>query len=337
MISLFDPITIKDQTIKNRIVMPPMCMYSAEGGYATDFHVIHYASRAIGGVGLIIVEATAVLPNGRITNQDLGLYEDEHVKSLKWITKQIRQYDSVSCIQLNHAGRKSKADGKLMAPSAIAFGTNDVPVAMSIDDIKEVINAFRSAAHRALEAGFDMIEIHAAHGYLLHEFMSPLANKRTDHYGGILENRSRLLREVVEAVRDVFPMDKPVSLRISAEDYVKEGLHPTDWVEAIKLIPHGYVDLIHVSSGGIVLVDIDAYPGYQLSFAKKIKRETRIPTIAGGLIEDPFMASGVLQENEADLIYFGRLSLREPYFPLRFAKQLRIDLPWPKQYERSKK
>ena len=337
MTSLFDPIVIKDQTIRNRIVIPPMCMYSAIDGFANDFHVIHYATRAIGGSGLVIVEATGVLPNGRITNDDLGLYQDEHVKSLKWITKQIKQYGSVSCIQLNHAGRKSKTDFVKYAPSAIAFGNYEEPKQMNLDEINEVINAFRSAAFRALEADFDMIEIHAAHGYLLHEFVSPISNKRTDSYGGSLENRARLLIEVIKAVREVFPIEKPVSLRISAEDYVRDGLHPADWVEVIKLIPHGMIDLIHVSSGGLVLTEIDAYPGYQLSFAKKIKRETRLITIAGGLIEDPFMATGVLQENEADMIYFGRLSLKEPYFPLRFAKQLRIDIDWPKQYIRAKK
>lgn len=337
MTSLFDTITIKDITLKNRIVMPPMCMYSAIDGKATDFHVVHYATRATGQMGLIIVESTGVMANGRISENDLGLYGDDQLKPMSWITKRIHQNHAVACIQLNHAGRKSKANLELLAPSAIAFGDYDVPKQMTVDEINDVIEAFKLSAQRALEADFDMIEIHAAHGYLIHEFMSPLSNQRTDHYGGTLENRSRLLREVVDAVRKVFPVEKPLSLRISAEDYIKVGLHPQDWVDAIKMVPHGYIDIVHVSSGGIVPVDIDDYPGYQLAYAKKIKRDTRLVTIAGGLIEDPFMASGVLQENEADLIYFGRLSLKDPYFPLRFAKQMRVDIDWPLQYIRAKK
>lgn len=338
MTDLFTPISIKNMTLKNRIVMPPMCMYSAtEQGMATDFHVIHYASRAIGQIGFIIVEATAIEPDGRITKNDLGVWDDEHIKGLKWITKQIHANGAVACLQIAHAGRKSRAAEVPKAPSSIGFEGYPDPKALTVDDIKDLIEKYKQAARRAREANFDCIEIHAAHGYLIHEFVSPLTNTRTDQYGGTQVNRNRFLYEVVEAVRSEWPLEYPLALRISAEDYVKEGLHPQNWAEIINGLPHGYVDVIHVSSGGLVKVPIDDYPGYQLMFAKKIRKETKLVVIAGGLIEDPVMANGVLGSDEADLIFFGRLSLREPYFPLRFAQRMRYDLTWPVQYERGKK
>lgn len=338
MTHLFTPVTIKNMQLKNRIVMPPMCMYSAtEQGMATDFHVIHYASRAIGQVGFIIIEATAIEPDGRITTNDLGVWDDEHVKGLKWITKQIHANDAKACLQIAHAGRKSRAAATPKAPSAIAFEGYSTPNALTVDEIKTLIELYKQAARRAIEANFDCIEIHAAHGYLIHEFTSPLTNTRTDQYGGTQNNRNRFLYEVIEAVRSEWPMDLPLSLRISAEDYVKEGLHPQQWAEIINGLPHGYVDIVHVSSGGLVKVPIDDYPGYQLMFAKKIRKETHVMVIAGGLIEDPVMANGVLESDEADLIFFGRLALKDPYFPLRFAQRMRYDLVWPEQYIRAKK
>ncbi|MDY0210017.1 MAG: NADPH dehydrogenase NamA [Acholeplasma sp.] len=338
MTNLFSSLKIKDYTLKNRIVMPPMCMYSAsDNGMATDFHVVHYASRAIGQMGLIIVESTGVEPDGRITNADLGIWNDEHIKGFRWITKQIHAHGAIAAIQINHAGRKSKAALVKKAPSAIAFGEYDVPKAMTVDDIKSLIEAYRQAARRANEANFDLLEIHAAHGYLIHEFISPLSNKRTDAYGGTIHNRSRFLQEIIDAIRSEWPSDKLISLRISAEDYVKEGIHPQEWADIIKGLPHGAIDIVHVSSGGIVPVPIEDYPGYQLMFAKKIKKETGLFVIAGGLIEDPIMANGVLESNEADLIYFGRLSLRDPYFPLKFATRLRQSIEWPEPYIRAKK
>lgn len=338
MTHLFTPLTIKNMELKNRIVMPPMCMYSAtEAGMATDFHVIHYASRAVGQIGLITIEATAIEPDGRITVNDLGIWDEEHVKGLKWITKQIHANDAKASLQIAHAGRKSKATDTPKAPSAIAFEGYPTPSAMTVDDIKDIIEKYRNAARRAREANFDCIEIHAAHGYLIHEFVSPISNTRTDQYGGTQVNRNRLLYEVIEAVRSEWPMEYPLSLRISAEDYVKEGLHPQLWAEIINGMPHGYVDIIHVSSGGLVKVPIDDYPGYQLMFAKKIRKETKLTVIAGGLIEDPVMANGVLESDEADLIFFGRLALKDPYFPLRFAQRMRYDLTWPNQYIRAKK
>ncbi|MDY0347178.1 MAG: NADPH dehydrogenase NamA [Acholeplasma sp.] len=338
MTHLFTPLKIKDITLKNRIVMPSMCMYSAaDNGMPNDFHVVHYATRAIGQMGLIMVEATGIEPDGRITNADLGIWDDEHVKGFKWITKQIHANGAVAGIQLAHAGRKSKAAVTKKAPSAIAFGEYDMPHALTVDEISDIIEKYKQAARRALEANFDIIEIHAAHGYLIHEFISPLSNERSDQYGGSTINRARLLHQVLEAVRSEWPLEKPLSLRISAEDYVKEGIHPQEWADIIKGIPHGYVDIVHVSSGGLVPVKIDDYPGYQLMFAKKIKKETNLVVIAGGLIEDPVMANGVLEALEADLIFFGRLSLRDPYFPLRFASRMRYDLEWPEPYIRGKK
>jgi NADPH2 dehydrogenase len=338
MTNLFTPLKVKDITLKNRIVMPPMCMYSAmDNGMATDFHVIHYASRAIGQLGLIIVEATAIEPDGRITNADLGIWDDEHVKGLKWITKQIHANGAVAALQINHAGRKSKAAMDKKAPSAIAFGTYETPHALTIDEINDLLEKYRQAARRANEANFDILEIHAAHGYLINAFVSPLSNQRTDQYGGSTINRARFLHQVIEAVRQEWPDDKPICLRISAEEYVKEGLHPQEWADIIKGIPHGFLDIIHVSSGGNAIATIDDYPGYQLMFAKKIKKETNLFVIAGGLIEDPVMANGVLEANEADLIYFGRLSLRDPYFPLKFASRMRQEIEWPEPYIRGKK
>lgn len=333
---LFKEIKIKDMKLKNRIVMPPMCMYSAVDGFANDFHVIHYATRAVGQIGLITVEATAVLPNGGITKDDLGIWSDDHIKSLNWIVNRVHHFGSKIGIQLSHAGRKARDANPKIAPSSIPYGDLPSPIEMSIAQIKEVVEAFKAGASRANQAGFDYLEIHAAHGYLINEFISPLSNKRSDSYGGSLEGRIRLLNEIIIAIRNEWPIEKPLGIRISASEYHQDGLKPKDLVEILNQITPGVVDIINVSSGGIIDLKPDSYPGYQLGFAKKIKAETPFFVMGGGLINDAKMASDALEDNEADLIYFGRLALRDPYFPLKFAQRLGVEIEWPRQYVRAK-
>lgn len=333
---LFDSFKIKDLELKNRIVLAPMCMYSAEGGYVGDFHVIHYATRAMGQVGLIIVEATAVLENGQITKNDLGIWDDSHIKGLSWITKRIKHFNSKAGIQLAHAGRKAKETNNMIAPSAIAFGDYKTPKEMTKEEINEVINAFRLGAKRAKEAGFDFIEIHAAHGYLINEFLSPLSNKREDEYGGSRENRMKFLIEVLREVRKEWPEEKPLGIRVSATEYHKDGINGDEMVKIINLIPEKLIDVINVSTGGVIFHQPTAYPGYQMPYAKKIKNNTNYVVMGGGLIKDGVFANDLIKAGESDLLYFGRLALREPYFPLRFATQLKYNLPYLKQYERGK-
>ena len=333
---LFKPIKIKDLEIKNKIVMPPMCMYSADNGFVSDFHIIHYASRAAGQVGLIIVEATAVEPNGRITDKDLGIWSDEHIKGLSWIVNRVHFLGGKIGIQLAHAGRKAKDTNNRIAPSAIAYGDLGIPHEMTLMEIEEIIDSFRKAARRAYIAGFDFIEIHAAHGYLINEFLSPLSNKRRDLYGGTQENRSRLLYDIIKAVRLEWPDEKPLGIRVSATEYHPDGLKPDDIVQIINNIDNNLIDVVDVSTGGIILKHVDEYPGYQIAHANKIKRETPYLVIGGGVITDPLFAEDILRNNEADMLYFGRISLREPYFPIRFSIQTKQDIPWLKQYERAK-
>jgi len=340
MAKLFECTKIKDMELKNRIVMPPMCMYSTDdSGYTNDWHYIHYATRAIGGVGLIIVEATAVEKRGRITDRDLGIWDDSHVEGLSRIVDLCKKHGAKIAIQLGHAGRKCEVKSEdIIAPSSIAFNEEyKVPKEMSKEDIKTVIKAFKEGAKRALLAGFDAIEIHAAHGYLINQFLSPLTNKRTDEYGGSLENRARLLKEIIEEVRKVWPESKPLIIRVSAEDYVKEGNHPEDLAEIINLVKEKGVDLVDVSSGAVVPAEIKAYPGYQIKFAEIIKNRTGLPVIAGGLISEAEMAEEILSNNRADLVFLGRELLRNPYWPLQAAKKLRYNIDWPVQYERSKR
>ena len=333
---LFKEIKIKDMKLKNRIVMPPMCMYSAVDGFANDFHVIHYATRAVGQIGLITVEATAVLPNGGITKDDLGIWSDDHIKSLSWIVNRVHHFGSKIGIQLSHAGRKARDANPKIAPSSIPYGDLPSPIEMSIAQIKEVVEAFKAGARRANQAGFDYLEIHAAHGYLINEFLSPLSNKKSDSYGGSLEGRIRLLNEIIIAIRNEWPIEKPLGIRISASEYHQDGLKPKDLVEILNQITPGVVDIINVSSGGIIDLKPDSYPGYQLGFARKIKAETPFFVMGGGLINDARMASDALEDNEADLIYFGRLALRDPYFSLKFAQRLGVEIEWPRQYVRAK-
>ncbi len=336
---LFSSFTLKNLDIKNRIVMAPMCQYSAdEDGNVGNWHTIHYASRAIGGVGLIIIEATAVEPRGRISANDLGIWKDEHINGLKRIVEECKKYGAKVGIQLAHAGRKcSVASENIVAPSAIPFSEDyKTPIELTQDEIQNIIESFKMGARRSLEAGFDIIEIHGAHGYLINEFLSPLSNHRTDKYGGSLENRARFLKEILQSVREVWPKKLPIILRVSAEDYVTNGNHPEDLANIINLLKEYEVDIVNVSSGAVVPAEIKAYPGYQVPFAEVIKKETDLPTIAGGLITNPLMAEEILRNNRSDLVFLGRELLRNPYWPLHAAKEVRDDIKWPMQYERSK-
>ncbi len=332
---LFSPYTLKNITLKNRIVMAPMCMYSChnEDGKVENWHLTHYVSRAVGQVGLIIQEATAVTPQGRISAQDLGIWSDEHLEGLSELTTLVKSYGSKMGIQLAHAGRKATVDGEILAPSAIPFDDSmKTPKAMTLEEINETVQAFKAAALRAEKAGYDVIEIHAAHGYLIHEFLSPLSNHREDEYGGTPENRYRFLREVIEAVKEVW--DGPLLVRVSANDYHEEGLNVEDYVIFSHWMKEQGVDLIDVSSGALVPARIHAYPGYQVPLAEKIKHEADIPTGAVGLITTGIQAEEILQNQRADLIFIARELLRDPYFPRTAAKELGVEIEPPKQYDR---
>lgn len=339
MSKLFSSVSIKDMTLRNRIVMPPMCMYSSDSeGKANSWHFIHYATRAIGGAGLIIVEATAVEPRGRLSDNDLGLWDDSQIEGLSKIVEEVKKHGAKIGIQINHGGRKCAADEKIIiAPSSIAFDeTYKTPVEMTKEDIKNTITLFRNAAERAYKAGFEFIEIHGAHGYLINQFLSPLSNKRTDEYGGSPENRARFLKEVIHAVREVWPMTKPLGIRVSAEDYAEEGNHDTDLAEMINMVKSEGIDVVNVSSGAVVPVKMKVYPGYQTKFAETIKRMTGLIVMTGGLITEAVMAEEIVQNDRADMVFMGRELLRNPYFPLNSAKELREEIPWPYQYERGK-
>lgn len=339
MSKLFSNYKVKNLELKNRIVMAPMCMYSADSeGNPGTWHYLHYGNRAVGGTGLIILEATAVETNGRISANDLGIWDDSHIEKLKAIVQECKKYGAKMGIQLAHAGRKCEVTTEdIIAPSAIAFNEEyKTPREMSIDDIKRVVSSFKEGARRAKEAGFDVIEIHGAHGYLINEFLSPLTNKRKDEYGGNFQNRARFLREVIEAVREVWAKELPLILRISAEEYADGGNNPKDISEIINYVKEVGIDIINVSSGAVVEAKIKTYPGYQVKFAETIKEITNLPVIAGGLITSPLMAEEILQNNRADLVFIGRELLRNPYWPLNAAKELKDDIEWPDQYSRSK-
>ncbi|WP_432364003.1 NADPH dehydrogenase NamA [Sporosarcina sp. UB5] len=332
---LFTPYTIRGVEMKNRIVMAPMCMYSSHNldGKVEDWHKVHYASRAVGQVGLIIVEATAVLPEGRISDRDLGIWSDNHIEGLSEIVRLMKQHGSKTGIQLAHAGRKATVDGDIYAPSAIRFNEQyKTPVEMSLSEIEETVVAFKEGAIRAKKAGFDVIELHAAHGYLINEFLSPLANKRDDAYGGPSENRYRFLREIIDAVRSVW--NGPLFVRISAEDYAEGGMTTTQYIEMVNWMRTQDVDLIDVSSGAVVPAKIDAYPGYQVPFSEQIKKETGIATGAVGLITTGLQAEEILKSKRADVILLGRELLRNPYWAFVAAKELGVSIEPPKQYDR---
>ncbi|GAB4023790.1 NADH:flavin oxidoreductase/NADH oxidase [Spirosoma koreense] len=331
-----------------------MCQYSSEDGFANDWHLVHLGSRAVGGAGLIITEATAVSPEGRISPDDLGIWKDEHIDGLKRITQFIRQQGTVAGVQLAHAGRKASHQrpwdgGKVIAPteprgwqtvapSAIPFQADSPsPRALTADGIEKVLTDFQQAAQRALDAGFQLIEIHAAHGYLLHQFLSPLSNQRTDTYGGSFDNRIRLLLEVVDRIRAVWPENLPLFVRISATDWTEGGWTIEDSIALALLLKDKNVDLIDCSTGGNVAhAKIPVSPGYQVPFAERIRQEAGMPTAAVGLITSAEQAESILASGQADLILMAREFLRDPYFALHAARELGDDLPWPVQYERAK-
>ncbi|WP_264738482.1 NADPH dehydrogenase NamA [Cytobacillus firmus] len=332
---LFSPLTIKGVTFKNRIVMAPMCMYSShnEDGMVENWHRTHYTSRAVGQVGLIILEATAVTPQGRISPQDLGIWSDDHIAGLRELTGLMKEHGASAGIQLAHAGRKATVEGEILAPSAIAFNEKmKTPKEMTKEEVSETVEAFKRGAERAKKAGFEVIEIHAAHGYLINEFLSPLSNKRSDEYGGSAENRYRFLREVIEAVKTVW--DGPLFVRVSAHDYHDEGLTAEDYAEMGKWMKEQGVDLIDVSSGAVVPARINSYPGYQVKFSETIKEGANIQTGAVGLITSGLQAEEILQNGRADLIFIARELLRDPYWPRTAAKELGASIEPPKQYER---
>jgi NADPH2 dehydrogenase len=331
----FKSYNLKNTVLKNRIVMPPMCMYSSdETGKAGEFHFNHYVSRAVGGVGMIIAEATAVQKNGRTTDRDLGLWEDNQIDGLNKIVEGIRRYGTKAAIQLNHGGRKYTGSwGKAVAPSSVKFSDNScLPEALTEDGIKEIADSFKNAAVRADKAGFDVLELHAAHGYLIHQFLSPLSNIREDRYGGNLENRTRLLSEILLSVRSVWPEEKPILLRVSADDYKDGGITLEDMVQIINSVK-GHIDMVHVSTGGLVPAEINAYPGYQVNYSNAIKHECNIPTIAVGLITGIELAEEIISDSRADLVAVGRELLRNPYFAINAARANSLKIDYPEQYK----
>ncbi len=353
MSKFFSPLTIKSVTLKNRIVTSPMCQYSSTDGFANEWHLVHLGTRATGGVGLVIAEATAVTPEGRITPGDLGLWSDAHIDGLSRIVNFVHSQGAVAGIQIAHAGRKAscavpweggqqlneqKGGWQTVGPCNIPFIAGErAPEPLSRDGIQKVISCFASAAGRALAAGFKVIEIHSAHGYLMHEFLSPLSNKRTDEYGGSFENRIRLLTQVTDAVRKEWPAGNPLFVRISSTDWTEGGWTLEESIKlAYKLKDLG-VDLVDCSSGGNVYnAKIPVAPGYQVPFSDAI-RKTGIMTGAVGFITTAGQAESILQEGKADLVLLAREMLRNPYFALKAARELGEDVPWPVQYLRAKK
>lgn len=351
---LFSPITISGVQLKNRIVVSPMCQYSSQDGFSTDWHLVHLGSRAVGGAGLIITEAAAVSPEGRISPDDLGIWTEEHIAGLKRITQFIDAQGSAAGIQLAHAGRKASSkrpwEGggaiaateergwETVAPSAVPFyPEKSEPKALTPEGIEKVITDFREAARRSLEAGFRVVEIHAAHGYLIHQFLSPLSNQRTDDYGGSFDNRIRLLLAVVDAIKIVWPADLPLFVRISTTDWTEGGWDANDSIKLAGILKDKGVHVIDCSTGGNVPhAKIPVGPNYQVPNAERIKQEVGILTGAVGLITTAEQAEEILSNGQADLILMARELLRDPYFPLHAATTLGDDLAWPLQYERAK-
>lgn len=339
MSKLFTEQKIKNMVVKNRIVMPPMCNYCAgEDGFVTDWHILHYASRAVGGAGLIILEATGICPEGRISEKDLGLWNDQQIPGMKKLVDAVHENGAKIGVQLSHAGRKCTAPGMdVEAPSPIAYDDESVtPREMTIEDIEETVDQFRQAVARAEKAGFDLVEIHAAHGYLLNEFLSPLTNVRTDEYGGSMENRVRIVGRVIDAAKEVWPEEKPLAIRVTAEDYQDGGNVAQDLADMLDMIKDKGIDLVNVSTGGVVPVTPKVFKGYQIPHAELIKKQTGLPVIAGGLVTEPEEADEIISSGKADFVYMGRELLRNPYWPLHAAIALGDDIPWPKQYERAK-
>ncbi|MGB7285215.1 MAG: NADH:flavin oxidoreductase/NADH oxidase [Candidatus Acidiferrum sp.] len=349
---LFSPFRLREIELKNRIVVSPMCEYSAKDGHPQAWHLVHLGSRAIGGAGLVFTEATAIEARGRISPVDTGIYEDAHIASWRPIAEFIRTHGAVPGMQLAHAGRKASVQapwtgGKPISPqnggwqpvgpSAVAFDAGyTVPRELSATEIGEIVAAFRKAAVRALAAGFEVIELHAAHGYLLHQFLSPLSNMRTDEYGGSLENRVRFAKQVVSAVREVWPQRLPLFVRVSATDWKEGGWDLPQTIELARQLKPLGVDLIDASSGGTSLVvKIPLGPGYQTGFAEAIRRGAEIATGAVGMITEPVQAETILATEQADLVFLAREMLRDPYWPRRAAKALDVKIEAPAQYQRA--
>jgi 2,4-dienoyl-CoA reductase-like NADH-dependent reductase (Old Yellow Enzyme family) len=351
---LFDPLTLREITLRNHIIVSPMCQYSSKDGFANEWHFVHLGSRAVGGAGLVFTEASAVTPEGRISPADLGIWKDEHVAELSRIARFIDAQGAVAGMQLAHAGRKASTQEPwfgtkvlsldeggfrpIHAPSAIPFRPGDpVPEALSEAGIARIVRAFGDAAERALKAGFRVLELHAAHGYLLHEFLSPLANQRTDQYGGSFDNRIRALLETVRSVRSRWPERLPLFVRISATDWAEGGWDIDQSVELATRLGKEGVDLVDCSSGGMVPgARVAMGPGYQTPFAERIRRESKIKTGAVGMIRSPEQAEHILRSGQADAVVLARQLLRDPYWPLAAARALGVQVPWPVQYERAR-
>jgi 2,4-dienoyl-CoA reductase-like NADH-dependent reductase (Old Yellow Enzyme family) len=353
MSALFDPCRFRDITFRNRIFVSPMCQYSSENGFPTPWHLVHLGSRAVGGAALVVVEATAVNPEGRITFWDSGIWSDDHSSAFGPITNFIRAQGSVAGIQLAHAGRKASTDapwrgGKVfregpyswmtVAPSPVAFRADEpAPHELTIAEIKQTVRDFADAARRSLEAGFEVIELHMAHGYLVHQFLSPLSNERQDEYGGALINRMRFALEVASAVRAVWPDRLPLFVRISATDWAEGGWNVEESLLLARELKSLGVDLIDCSSGGAVPgARVPVGPGYQVPFAERIRREAGIATGAVGLITGARQAEEIIASGQADVVFLARQLLRDPYWPLHAARELGVDVPWPDQYLRAK-
>jgi 2,4-dienoyl-CoA reductase-like NADH-dependent reductase (Old Yellow Enzyme family) len=350
--NLFSPLAIREIVLPNRIGVSPMCQYSAVDGFANDWHLVHLGSRAVGGAGLVMVEATAVTEEGRISPGDMGIWTDAHVEPLRRIAHFVKHHGSVPAIQLAHAGRKASTqrpweggqpltatDGAwtTVAPSAIPFAPNfHTPVELKVKQIRSLVDAFVKAAQRSLDAGFEIIEIHGAHGYLINEFLSPLSNHRTDEYGGSFENRTRFLREIVEAVRGVWPETLPLFVRISATDWIEGGWTENDSVALARVLADLGVDLIDCSSGGNSPdAVIPVAPGYQVQFAQKIRHETAMRTAAVGMITEPQQADDIISSGSADIVLLAREFLRNPYWPVTAAAALDGAVQPPVQYGRA--
>jgi 2,4-dienoyl-CoA reductase-like NADH-dependent reductase (Old Yellow Enzyme family) len=348
---LFSPLALRDLRLRNRVLVSPMCQYSCEDGLANDWHLVHLGAFAVGGAALVLTEATAVQPEGRISPWDMGLWNDAQAEALAPVVAFVHAHGAAAGIQLAHAGRKASTarpwDGggavastaggwQPVAPSAVPFDEGHlVPRALTVEEIAATVQAFAAAARRALEIGCRTVEIHAAHGYLLHEFLSPLANRREDRYGGSFENRSRIVREVVEAVRAVWPERLPLLLRISATDWTEGGWDPEESVELARAVKSLGVDLVDCSSGGLVPARIPAAPSYQVPFAERIRREVGMPTGAVGLIAEPEQADLIVRSGQADAVFLARELLRNPRWPLSAAKKLGHPAPVPPQYLRA--
>ncbi len=351
---LFSPLQMREVVLRNRIAVSPMCMYSSTDGFANEWHLVHLGSRAVGGAGMVMLEASAVLPEGRISPQDLGIYKDEHIPGLKQIASFIKANGAAPAIQLAHAGRKASMSrpweehraipveeggwNRVVGPSPIAFNeTYLTPEELTVAEILKIFDAFVAAAKRALEAGFEIIELHGAHGYLIHEFLSPVSNRREDDFGGSFEKRTLFLRMLVDRVRKVWPSHLPLMVRLSATDWVDHGWDVERTVELSKMLKPLGVDMIDCSSGGNVSgASIPVGPGYQVPFAHAVKH-AGIPTAAVGLITEPLQADKIIRQGQADVVMLARELLRDPYWPLHAAKVLGVDVEWPAQYARAKK